>query len=533
MSTANTRAEFVEVLTTPDLVPSSSQTPATFSTVITESSLLESFPLSMLHETVPSGSQSPAHSSTSSSQTSVTYSPAELIQIYDTTFENPQHYHDFAERKLSPWKNTLEFKLFHSHYLHHRTITKTITELRAQAQTLLEQADAMQSHHTRQMVDFEKFIPTITRTDFKKQLFRPSKIYPRPMIPAQILVPSPPQSTSRLRMSDRHIASLRAPARTSFGRTASTRYHCFQCGSPAHIKWYCPDYRCQFCRRISPGHAAKECPDHPSQQHDSSYDPRGYVDVSGFEDGNLDGENWDLWSIVLTLCRLFFLIFLPEPRPLVPYYPYFSSALFFNSLLALVLPMSTPLPIPSLLSHYDPERPYPYPPPMLVKHPILYWDDANLFISVRGMLYGLHQQFFIPHSTFFITILNRIDPCRTAPRGTLPSLPIPFDKLSYLRFEEFITLLYNLNRFYGDEDRWKRIHQLATYWNFRHIQDKALFELQYLRYQELPPLSRQYMLTRTPRHVQRQFQSRWRKQHAIVIEPSDEEDNNDPVVSDD
>ena len=31
-----------------------------------------------------------------------------------------------------------------------------------------------------------------------------------------------------------------------------------------------------------------------------------------------------------------------------------------------------------------------YPPPVLTKHPVWYLLDANFFISIRGVLYGLH-----------------------------------------------------------------------------------------------------------------------------------------------
>ena len=34
-----------------------------------------------------------------------------------------------------------------------------------------------------------------------------------------------------------------------------------------------------------------------------------------------------------------------------------------------------------------------YPPPILTKHPIWYLLDADFFISLRGVLYGLHWQY--------------------------------------------------------------------------------------------------------------------------------------------
>ena len=269
---ATPKTKFTEVLTTPDLVPSSSQTADTFPTVITESSLLES---------------TPSKSSFSNVSVVISDSPADLIRAYDSTFENPQHYHDFAHRKLAPWKHMLEFKHFHTSYLHHRATTRSITELRKQAQALLEEATILQNHHDTQMVEFRRFIPTITRRDFKHQLSRPSKVYPQQpnSLPVPILRRSP--QPPRLRMSDRNVAFRTSPTNPRTLNTRSTRpYTCFQCGSTEHIKWYCPQYRCPHCYQISPGHNISNCPDnqpHPNDVYDGT---RGYFDIEGENDAN-------------------------------------------------------------------------------------------------------------------------------------------------------------------------------------------------------------------------------------------------------
>ena len=54
-----------------------------------------------------------------------------------------------------------------------------------------------------------------------------------------------------------------------------------------------------------------------------------------------------------------------------------------------------------------------------VKHPKWYFDDADLFFTQRGILFGLHQhKFNNPH---FSRRLNHIKPCRTAAKGTISS----------------------------------------------------------------------------------------------------------------
>ena len=60
------------------------------------------------------------------------------------------------------------------------------------------------------------------------------------------------------------------------------------------------------------------------------------------------------------------------------------------------------------LSVSFPTRPCSYPPPILVKHAHLYFDDADLFISQREILYGLHQQYF--DTPYFTQILTTIEP---------------------------------------------------------------------------------------------------------------------------
>src|SRR5277367_2502617 len=104
-----TRPELVEVLTFSDLLPSTSSTRnnETLSPVITKSSLLPSYPMSML-------SSPPTSESSFSSTTTVilTENPSDLIRIYDEIFPELQQYHDFVDRRLGPWKHLTEFKYF-------------------------------------------------------------------------------------------------------------------------------------------------------------------------------------------------------------------------------------------------------------------------------------------------------------------------------------------------------------------------------------------------------------------------------------
>src|SRR5271168_1662672 len=64
----------------------------------------------------------------------------------------------------------------------------------------------------------------------------------------------------------------------------------------------------------------------------------------------------------------------------------------------------------SLIPHYH------------VKHPIWYFNNADLFFSQRGVLFGLHRRNF--DNPYFSRRLQHIEPCKTAAIGTVPSLPI-------------------------------------------------------------------------------------------------------------
>src|ERR1700678_3834632 len=119
---------------------------------------------------------------------------------------------------------------------------------------------------------------------------------------------------------------------------------------------------------------------------------------------------------------------------------------------------------PSLIPHYH------------IKHPKWYFDDADLFFSQCGVLFGLHQhKFNNPH---FSRRLKHIEPCRTAAIGTQSSLPISLDALSILPLITFIRLLYQPNDFSTDIIGWNQIKDLAMTWGFVDITLLAMENIQ-------------------------------------------------------
>jgi hypothetical protein len=108
-----------------------------------------------------------------------------------------------------------------------------------------------------------------------------------------------------------------------------------------------------------------------------------------------------------------------------------------------------------------------------VKHPIWYFNDADLFFSQWGILFGLHQRNF--NNPYFSRRLLHIEPCKTAAIGTVSSLPISIDNLSILAF---IRLLYQSNDFSADIIGWKQIKDLAITWGFVDITLMAMRKIQ-------------------------------------------------------
>ena len=68
----------------------------------------------------------------------------------------------------------------------------------------------------------------------------------------------------------------------------------------------------------------------------------------------------------------------------------------------------------------------PYPPPILAKHHTWYSADANLFISICGILFGLHRTYFC-QSCYFQTIMDVAEPERPVSKGSQALYPLPFN----------------------------------------------------------------------------------------------------------
>src|SRR5271169_240688 len=191
-----------------------------------------------------------------------------LIALYDSTFENAQQYDEFRQLQMNEWKNALEFKYFDHLYTSHRTIQQSVTQLRQQAQNLLEEADKLQKHHDKYIQDLHHFLPTITRRELRTKLSRPMKTPSKrpPASSTKSNIIHPPKNTSS-------SSTQPPPYQTRRQRgIMGKQYTCFQCGSPDHFKWNCTKYRCYYCRKLSPGHSQRQCPENNTIPDDDHYD---------------------------------------------------------------------------------------------------------------------------------------------------------------------------------------------------------------------------------------------------------------------
>src|ERR1700678_1025976 len=114
---------------------------------------------------------------------------------------------------------------------------------------------------------------------------------------------------------------------------------------------------------------------------------------------------------------------------------------------------SIPEMFPTAIANNDPVQHSPIAH-YYVKHLKWYFDDADLFFSQRGILFGLHQHKF--NNLHFSRQLRHIEPCKTAAIGTLPSL-------HNLSISTFITFPSD---FSTDLIKWNNIKDLAMTWGF-------------------------------------------------------------------
>jgi BTB/POZ domain len=142
----------------------------------------------------------------------------------------------------------------------------------------------------------------------------------------------------------------------------------------------------------------------------------------------------------------------------------------------------------------------PYAP-----HAVWWLDNADIFLSIRGIVYGLRQIHFIQSPIFRHLLAHTKSPFNT-PFGTTPEAPISFDKIRPSMFEEMIYLLHLSETFKTTKENWLQIYQIAKDWGMPHVARRATTEMDRIYFQNHP-----YHLRRWDMNLYRQIQERERR----------------------
>ena len=174
-----------------------------------------------------------------------------------------------------------------------------------------------------------------------------------------------------------------------------------------------------------------------------------------------------------------------------------------------------------------------YPPPIWQKHHQWYFDDADFFIFIGGILYGLHRQQF-EDSPLFREIM---DYNRDYLVGRIPRHPIPFDTLKPNVFTNFLRFLYYPNTFIDTNGRelchhdWMDVKHLCIDWYFPNKTAEILRMLYRRRITKFPPIQQMLLRTITAFEVMRVQQQQRRKVMEIVIEDNEYDGESSDISS--
>ena len=178
--TVAVKTEFINVITRGELL--SSLISATFSTIITEASLVKIPP-----------TEGPINEKS-------------ITTLYNKVFVNAMSYQAFTENKLRPWENALEYKHFDTMCTNHRSLVNTIRKLQQQAQMLLEEANILTRRDFILRQEIETHVSKITKAELCKRLRKPTQFcFKETPIP-----PPQPQASSSLNLLARqhHICYM-------------------------------------------------------------------------------------------------------------------------------------------------------------------------------------------------------------------------------------------------------------------------------------------------------------------------------------
>ena len=152
--------------------------------------------------------------------------------------------------------------------------------------------------------------------------------------------------------------------------------------------------------------------------------------------------------------------------------------------------MSSYLSIPFHLTHLSISQ-IPYPPPIVIKHHTWYHEDTNLFISIWGIVFGLHCLYF-QQLQYFKNIMDKNKMGQPDVKGNSILYPIPFDDLPQIDFTWFLSFLYNPLQYCRTKSNWNKLTRTCINWGLTEHFVIATRQLINIRYCSLPLLHRQF-----------------------------------------
>jgi hypothetical protein len=157
-----------------------------------------------------------------------------------------------------------------------------------------------------------------------------------------------------------------------------------------------------------------------------------------------------------------------------------------------------------------------YPPPILTKHHTWYLHDADLFISIRGTLYGIHRQ-QLEDSILFQEVLQY---GQNHLIGVILIHPIPFDDLKKEIFDHLLILSYcgtmTLNHLAKND--LVNVKRLCIDWYLPHQTSMIIRRLCEIRIQQLSPQNWYFSQTFTFQHINCRQHQIWRYHQNVVNE---------------
>ena len=234
---------------------------------------------------------------------------------------------------------------------------------------------------------------------------------------------------------------------------------CFSCHSSSHREPDCPCNCCWVCKKHAPGHRVIDFPQLPrNKQAIVKYDYPNHTrfkDIYGFQDGNLNGENW---------------LYGPKNNSTDSTIAFINSTVF-------KLHCHSPLFVTALYT-------MPMHPALHeIIHHSTYWLPEDLHIIVKNTAFHIHLYCFKWDSSIFKSWLTEGDNTPFHPSGTSIATSFILDGISIEALANFLWVFYNpTHSLYNTKTcaQWFGILQIVEHYVFDAVRELCYRELSFL-----------------------------------------------------